>query len=292
MSNLSSTVTNSHLHIHTVALIIFFEWNGSIYLSWDTSNERVAQSLLSLIWTFFALLFAFISAMLGFQLWSQRHVEGIITEGDDIFSLSEGTPLLPIGGYDLSPSPQSKHRSGQRESGTKSKQLQLPYIPTTYTQDIACHKDDILFWIFAVFIFPLTWVICCVLPNTFMLFSPSNISYWLTHATGEGGSLLVWAYYWKWDSQHSLNVLPDVLLFYSFFAFVVMSSYLARKSLWFRIEMRRQRRLGYVPCTVPYIIMLSFSFAQCKCHFPWGMDPMVLIYSHGHTLNSLLVLYL
>ena len=112
------------------------------------------------------------------------------------------------------------------------------YIPTSYKSDMHCYRGDSAFCLFVWLTIPIFFFICTLLPYDFSLFLPENIA-----TLEEDGvkSYEIRLFLIRNGSGYGLNIYPDLIIYYVMFMLICNVSYLSRKSLWFRIEMRKIR---------------------------------------------------
>ena len=111
------------------------------------------------------------------------------------------------------------------------------YIPTSYKSDMNCYRGDSAFCLFVWIAIPLLFFMCTLLPFDFSLFLPANIA----TLEEDGVKSYELRLFLNKNNGYGLNIYPDLLIYYIIFMLVCNISYLSRKSLWFRIEMRKIR---------------------------------------------------
>ena len=176
-----------------------------------------------------------------------------------------------------------------------SKAGTVDYVPSAYREDFTYSRTDLAVIIFSLAVLPACFLVCSALPPTWMFFNIEGIRRWTsrqqfeeTYGESSREQLTrnddIW--HWHVSSSKALNFVPDVSLYYGLIMACVVSAYLSRKSIWFRIEMRRSRVL-------PGDVIISQGEWVCICVFV----PVFLLWCvywfksvnkpfHGHDYNG------
>lgn len=117
----------------------------------------------------------------------------------------------------------------------------IPYNPSSYSSDMKCSQGDRSFACYALIII-IFFILCASLPNSFSSFTPDAIFQLDSHGSS------TYEIFWSFSANYGMNIYPDLLCFYCSLFCICTISYLSRKSLWFRIEMRKNKYFIMNPC--------------------------------------------
>eukprot|EP01083_Nonionella_stella_P072516 195589_1 len=247
-----------------------FTFRGYVYLVWDTTNNlSPVITLTSLISMSLCLLFTVICIIHLYRAYATRSVRVELSKRMSHYdvpegglSLTETTALLaqtqsdeddeddelkqdPIKDTVNQPRPWSDTTAPE----TDTEEDLIDYIPTSYKSDMHCYRGDSAFCLFVWIAIPVLFFMCALLPFDFSLFLPANIA----SLEESGVSSYDLRIYLNRKGGYGFNIYPDLLMYYILFMFICNISYLSRKSLWFRIEMRKIRY--FIPTSSGAILM-------------------------------------
>eukprot|EP01084_Bolivina_argentea_P313236 542423_1 len=244
-----------------------FTFNGYVYFVWDTTNNlSPVITLTSLISMSLCLLFMIICLIHLFRVYATRSVRAKLSKRMSHFEVPDGGVLLTettallennitslksdsIITDDAWEDDDDDDKDDSKEAGVSDKKeedilysdtdSEPEYIPTSYKSDMNCYRGDNAFCLFVWVLIPILFFMCTLLPFDFSLFLPSNIA----TLEEDGVKSYEIRVFFGNNGKYGLNIYPDLLIYYIIFMLVCNISYLSRKSLWFRIEMRKIRWL-------------------------------------------------
>lgn len=290
------------------SIIIVCSMEGYIYISWDESdyddeNTSAIETLVSfcsfLVW----ITLSGISGMLTYRMWFlseqggkaiyqwEMDNDGVSLVGNESSPLLNKSTTAGVGGGGNTEVVELKEEEKGDAAGNSSNQNdkadnkntrdrekkefgsnEYDYIPTAYERSIRFSNSDFGCLCFVILLLPLMFFVISFLPSSYISYLPSTISYYAKYGgkSNDASSSDNWIIYVSINNGKSrMTIYIETLVYYVLCVLVCSASYLSRKSLWFRIEMRR---LNFLPFNIGAVsqarsLLTGLTLACCVVWF-------------------------